>query len=328
LPGSALAGGAILCFHGVTTPELPSHGDVHVSVARFKSLIAAARSVGQLVPLQDLIARHRAGRKTAGLVAVTMDDAYASLLGETAEFVRREAIPLTVFVVVNAATYGSAYWWDRIDDVFPHVSRERWRAFEDAVGLPAEYRSGQPAEYGPLRPLRQWVLAAHAGRWVGELDQLLMELEHERGIRTPHRSMTFAELASFATLPSVAVGVHTISHPVLPLLGDDELHREIATGYEALRERFANAVPILAIPFGLFDDRTVRAAREAGMIASLTLAGAPLNQHGDRDELARFCITGNDTALKLRLRLSGVLARIRRLRAAYSRYPALPSPTT
>jgi peptidoglycan/xylan/chitin deacetylase (PgdA/CDA1 family) len=323
-------GAQILCFHGVTTPELASRSDVHLPMARFTSLIAAAQRVAQLVPLQDLVARHRAGRRTAGLVAVTMDDAYASLLGDTADFIRREAIPLTVFVVANAATYGSAYWWDRIDDLFPHVSTERWRAFEDAVGVPPEYRNGQPREYGPLRPLRQWVLAAQKGRCLGELDQLLMELEHERGTRTAHRSMTFTELASFAALPSVTLGVHTVSHPVLPLLSDDELHREIAASHEALRERFANVAPVLAIPFGLFDSRTVRIAREAGMTTSLTLAGTTLKrqQNGGGDDLPRFCITRSETPIKLQLRLSGLLARIRGPRASPPRYPALPSATT
>jgi peptidoglycan/xylan/chitin deacetylase (PgdA/CDA1 family) len=304
---------------------------VHLPVAAFKALIGAARRVGELVPLHDLVARYRAGRSTAGLVAVTTDDAYASLLGEIRDFVRREAIPLTVFVVANAARRGDAYWWDRLDDLFPHVSAERWRAFEDAAGLPREYRSGQPAEYGPLRPLRQWVLAAHKGRWPRELDRLLTELERERGIRTVQRSMTFTELASFASLPSVTLGIHTVSHPVLPLLGDDELEREIAGGHEALRERFANVVPILAIPFGLFDQRTVRFAREVGL-TSLTLAGTALEpQRGERglaDDLPRYCITRRETPIKLQLRLSGLLARMRRPGGSRSPYPALPSPTT
>jgi peptidoglycan/xylan/chitin deacetylase (PgdA/CDA1 family) len=326
---SASSGGAILCLHGVTTPELPSHSDVHVPVARFKALIAAARGVGQLVPLQDLVRRHVAGRSTAGLVAITLDDAYASLLGEAADFVRREAIPLTVFVVAEAAAQGAAFWWDRIDDLFAQVSRARWRAFEDAAGLPAEYRNGQPPQYGPLRPLRQWVLATHAGRWPAALDRLLGDLEKEAGTRTRHRSMTFEELRCFAALPSVDIGPHSVSHPVFPLLPDAELRREITESYNALRERFLNVVPIVAVPFGLFDNRTVMVAREAGMTASLTLAGATLNQHQDRDDLPRFCVTRSETVFKLRLRLAGVFERIHPWRArALPRYPVLPSPTT
>jgi len=325
---SVASGGAILCLHGITTPELPSYSDVHVPVEKFRALIAAARGVGRLVPLEELARRHGAGRNTAGLVAITFDDAYASL-GEISEFVRREAVPLTVFVVAEAAALGASYWWDRIDDVFAQVPKARWRAFEDAVGLPVEYRNGQPPEYGPLRPLRQWVLAAHAGRWPAELHELLSDLEEETGTRTVHRSMTFEEVARFAALPSVDVGPHTVSHPVLPLLPDAELHREIMESFNALRERFGNVVPILAVPFGLFDNRTVSAAREAGMMASLTLAGTTLQQQRDRDDLPRFCVSRSDTVFKLRLRLAGMFERIHRWRVRSTpRYPALPSPTT
>lgn len=324
-----MLGGAILCFHGVTTPRLPSRSDVHVPLERFQSLVAAARAVGRLVPLRDIVQRHRSGRSTAGLVAITIDDAYASFLGEAADYVRREAIPLTVFVVAQAAARGASYWWDRIDDLFPRVAARRWRVFEDAAGLPAEYRDRQPPDYGPLRPLRQWMLGAHTGRCPVALDVLLRELEQESGAQTLQRSMTFQELAGFAALPSVDVGVHTVTHPVLPLLSDRELHDEIGAGYAALRERFTNVVPILAIPFGLFDHRTVCAAREAGMIASMTLAGTMLKPSVNEDDLPRFCMSRHETALKLRFRLSGLFERLRRWRqGTVPRYPELPSPAT
>jgi peptidoglycan/xylan/chitin deacetylase (PgdA/CDA1 family) len=330
--------GAILCFHGVTSPTpalapasraAPSQSEVHVPAAAFRALIAAARQMGQLVPLRDLVHRHVTGRSTAGLIAVTADDAYASLLGDIADYVAREAIPFTVFAVMDGAAVGAPFWWDRVDDLFPLVSRERWRAFEDGCGLADDFRRGQPARFGPLRPLRQWVLAAHRGRWPAALEQQLQALEADAGVRTTQRSMTFDELTRFAAIPSVDVGVHTISHPVLPLLPDRDLNREIALGYQLLHERFANAVPILAVPFGLFDERTVSAARESGMTASLTLGGTTLNQGLSRDSLPRFCIARNDTPIKLRLRLTGLLdgGRWWRGRSA-PRYPALPSATT
>jgi peptidoglycan/xylan/chitin deacetylase (PgdA/CDA1 family) len=321
--------GAILAFHSVTTPTLPGESAVHLPVGEVRSLIEAARQLGELVPLRDLIDRHRDGRSTAGLIALTMDDAYAAWLLEAADFVRREAIPLTVFVVTQAATRTAPYWWDRVDDLFPQVDGRRWRAFEDACGLTDDYRTGQPVEYGPLRPFRQWMLAAHAGRWPDALEPLLHDLEQETGTRTAQRSMTFEELERFAAIPSVDLGVHTATHPVLPLLADAELVQEITTAHRALRDRFRNVVPVLAVPFGLFDRRTVARAREAGMAASLTLAGTTLRRWRDQDDLPRFCMSREETPLKLRLRLVGVLDWVRALRVRTApRYPALPSATT
>jgi peptidoglycan/xylan/chitin deacetylase (PgdA/CDA1 family) len=323
------SGGAILCFHSITTPDAPAEGTAHVSLAAFQSTIGLARRLGELVPLRELVQRHEQGRSTAGLVAVTFDDAYAALLSEVKEFVSREGIPISVFVVTQAAEAGATYWWDRVDDLFPRIAGERWRAFEAACGLPEEYRRRQPAALGPLRPLRQWVLATYAGRWPSHLEPALLALERESGLRTRHRSMTFAEIAELAAIPSVEVGVHTASHPVLPLLSDPDLTREIAAGYAELRSRLATVLPILAVPFGLYDERTLRTARAAGLTACLSVTGGNLAGDAHRYVLPRYCVTRHDTPARLALCLVGVPDRVRRWRGLpLAPYPELPSATS
>jgi len=324
------SGGAILCFHSVTTRDLPAAGAAHVTFEAFKSFIRVARGLGELVPLSELVRRHADNRSTSGLIAVTLDDAYAAVRTTAVrEFVSRNAVPLTLFVVATAAETGATYWWDRVDDLFPAVAPDRWRAFEAACGLPEEYRRGQPREHGPLRPLRQWLLAAHTGRWPEHLDAALDALEREVGCRTVHRSMTFDELEDLTSIPGVELGVHTVSHPVLPLLSDLQLREEIAGCHDRLRERFANVVPVLAVPFGLYDERTLRASRAAGMMAALTLAGTTLNGRSPDHALPRFCLTGSDTGPRLGLRLLGLPEFVRRCaQRPPALYPALPSATT
>ena len=320
--------GAILCFHSVTTPALASDGAAHVAVDRFKSFIRIARLVGEVIPLRELVRRHSEGRSTAGLIAVTFDDAYAALLTELKDFIAAQALPVTVFAVTDAAATGAKFWWDRIEDLYPHVSPERWRAFETACGLSDAYRRGQPPEYGPLRPLRQWLLAATAGRWSDDLEPALHTLEQETARQTVHRSMTFHELAMLASLPDVEIGVHTVSHPVLPLLSDEELRREIKGAHDVLRDRFASVLPMLAIPFGLFDQRTIRVASAAGMAASFTLAGR-VNDVNDASALPRVCVIKDDTPTRLGLRLLGVPDLIHSWSGrALAAYPDLPSATT
>ena len=102
-------GGAILCFHSVTTPALPGEGTSHVSVKAFTSFIRVARRLGELVPLSELVRRHTEGRSTSGLIAVTFDDAYAAVLTELKDVIARQAIPVAVFVVTNAAARGAKY---------------------------------------------------------------------------------------------------------------------------------------------------------------------------------------------------------------------------
>lgn len=321
--------GAILCLHSVSTPELPASGSAHLRLNVFTSILRMARLVAEVVPLSELVSRHLGGRSTAGLMAITLDDGYAALGAWLRSLIVREGVPVSVFVATGAAATGARFWWDRIDDLYPHVPAKRWREFEMACGLPDDYRFGQPREHGPLRPLRQWVLATFAGRWPERLEPALRELEEEVGIRTAQRSMTFAELDELAATGLVDIGVHTVSHPVLPLLSEREAIEEISSCYDALRRRFEDPLPILAIPFGLYDERTLRVARVAGMRASLTLDARTLRDRNRLDALPRFCLTTNDTPTRLALRLLDVGHPLRRQSEPHAVvYPELPSATT
>lgn len=321
--------GAILSFHSLTTPSLPAAGPAHVSLDGFKHLIRCLQAFGQLVPLSEFVRRRAQDRDTSGLIAITLDDAYAALAGEFQHFIAREEIPITVFVITDAAEHGDRFWWDRIDDVHPRVAPDRWRAFETMCGLPDTYRCGQPPMYGPLRPLRQWLLASHAGRWPSHLEPALRALEDEVGYQTVHRSMNVDELEALAALPSVEFGVHTLSHPVLPLLSDVHLEHEIAASHASLRARFPRVLPILAVPFGLYDQRTLDAAQRAGMTRSLTLSGDVHGVEPARHALSRFCVTVADTWPALALRLSGLRRFVRSCSGVRPPvYPELPSPTS
>jgi peptidoglycan/xylan/chitin deacetylase (PgdA/CDA1 family) len=311
--------GAILCYHSLTSPELPSASTAHVPQAELMAAIDVVRALGEIVPLQVLVARHRAARSTRGLFSLTFDDAYDAVrrLGDP---LRRAGVPITIFVTTAAADSGRAFWWDRIDDLFACVAPARWRAFEDRIGLDPAYRSGQPAELGPLRPLRQWILAAHHGRWPAQLEEPLAELEDEHRSRTAHRPMTWDEIAAFTTDGLVDVGVHTRTHPVLPLLDDAVAEVEIRDAYRAIRERVSRSVPILAIPFGLYTEHTARLARAAGMDTSLTLGNHPLRGTAPDAPLPRLSMGRGLRRWKLMLRLT-----VPRRPAPY---PALPSPTS
>jgi peptidoglycan/xylan/chitin deacetylase (PgdA/CDA1 family) len=321
--------GAVLCFHGLVTEASPSRSSMHVPLPLFEATLSLTGTVGTIVPLRDLVTRHLAGRPTEGMIAVTADDAYASLLAAE-PFLTRTALPLTVFVVSGALATGATYWWDRIDDVCALAPSARWREFERDCGLPEVYRGGPLVHEGPARPMRQWLLAAHGGRWPDALEAPMARLEGDVGAHTRQRSMTDAELAGFVRRTGVDVAVHTRSHAALPMLSDDGVRAEVRAGHDALLARFPGALPYLAIPFGLFDARTLRLAAEAGMAASLTLAGETLRARFNAAVgLTRVCVVRQQRSGAVALKLSGAGTFLNRLRGhRTTTYPPLPSATT
>jgi peptidoglycan/xylan/chitin deacetylase (PgdA/CDA1 family) len=138
--------------------------------------------------------------------------------------------------------------------------------------------------------------------------------------------MTWAELSDFAETSLVEIGVHTRSHPALPLLTIAEQRQEIAGCYEALRDRFPATSAILAAPYGFFDGDTIAATRASGLQACLGLGDRTLRYGGSTGALPRFCMMHPQSRVRLGPRFSGVFDRIRAWRGkGNAEVPALPS---
>lgn len=318
--------GVVLCYHSLTTSELPSAASVNVPLQAFQAQVQRIRETSEIVPLSTLLDRLRRGRSLAGLAAITFDDAYSSL-GLLRPLLEQGQLPVSVFVVTAAAGGGLRYWWDRLADASAVATDEVWGRFCHAATLPeaflAQYGASSPREW----PWRDWVVGRCAGRWPGEWEPALASLEEDSGGRTHHRSMNWEEIASFSRLPGVEIGVHTVSHPTLPLLPDAELTAEITDSHADLCERIDRVLPVLAIPFGLGDPRTVRLAREAGMAHTMSVSRRTVSPSDRRHPVPRFCVSAGERPWKLGLRVAGVTENLLGWRGESADYPVLPGST-
>lgn len=68
----------------------------------------------------------------------------------------------------------------------------------------------------------------------------------------------------------IAIGAHTRRHPELPAQSDEAVREEVGGSREDLQPRFGE-VATFAYPFGLFDERAVAAAKEAGFEGACTV---------------------------------------------------------
>jgi peptidoglycan/xylan/chitin deacetylase (PgdA/CDA1 family) len=67
------------------------------------------------------------------------------------------------------------------------------------------------------------------------------------------------------------IGSHTVSHPHLPALSDDELRRELGESRDEIADRIGRPCRFLAYPFGQYDGRVRKAAQTAGYTAAFAL---------------------------------------------------------
>ncbi len=253
----AFGWGGIVAYHGVG--DAPHAAVMHVSPPRLRAQLTYLHERYTVVPLRELVSRWHARVSTRGCVAITFDDAYVGVSVYALPILRDLEIPATVFVTSKHAAQGGSYWWDDIERG-RLAPPEEWSDAKKAVGMS---RVG-PMDANGIDQVRRRVMCGFAGRWPGPI-------VHRDD--TVWRSMNLDELAALATDPLVDFGVHTVSHPALPLLSYAEQVGEMRDSLSFLRERLSRVLPVVAYPYGLYDRTTVRAAAEAGMVAGLTMEG-------------------------------------------------------
>lgn len=303
-------GGAILCLHGIRSGSQPDGGGIHVDAARLAGVLDVSRRVGRLVPLEALIERSSAGRSTSGLIAITFDDACLSVRDLAVPMLRAVGAPASIFAVRNAAESGGAYWWDRLSLLEGAMTAGEWDRFALAIGLADATGVGRGGR------ARDLIVARHRGALPPAAADLFTEAEARLGTAPYDRSMTTDELAQLARDPLFTLGVHTVTHRALPLLSDEEVRREVADCHAWLREVTPSPLPLLAIPYGLRDDRTRRLALEAGMHDVLRIAPRTVHAGTVASGYPRFMVSERRSGWKLGAGLAGLqeIARILGLR--------------
>lgn len=89
------------------------------------------------------------------------------------------------------------------------------------------------------------------------------------------------------------IGSHGVYHQYNTRLSDAELERELVESRSAITERLGTAGDVMAHPFGLYDDRVVAAARQAGYVAARGLDHAATHRSEDVMTLGSYIVTSN-----------------------------------
>ncbi len=111
-------------------------------------------------------------------------------------------------------------------------------------------------------------------------------------------TMTWEELRAHAG-HGVEIGAHTVSHPHLRRLGDDELVRELGDSKQEIEDELGRPCPDFAYPYGEHDDRVRAATRAAGYERAYGL----LEQGRDPFALRRSDLYRRHTPVRALLRL-------------------------
>jgi peptidoglycan/xylan/chitin deacetylase (PgdA/CDA1 family) len=287
----------IVSYHGVMADDTLVSPEMHVSASVFARQVEFLRSHYNVLPLSEFVRRVRAGASLKQCVSITFDDAYSGLVDYVAPLFAAYELPFTVFVTVQAAATGQPYWWDIFEAARTQAPVVSWNRLLDCCGLPP-----LPPSAESVGTIREHFLASRMGRF--EAADYFGATVYRELVPSSLQPLTFTRLRDLSDWSPIEFGVHTATHAALPFLSAQERETEITTSFRRLRDELTNVMPVLAYPYGLYDDATASSAKASGMLAAVTLQGRATTPADDVLKLPRLGVSEDRTGRSIAIRLN------------------------
>ena len=238
-----------------------------VSESLFAAQLAALRSVGTIVPLNELLrsSQYNSPRLTAPRFSITLDDDEPSHLTCALPILRTLDVPATFFLSGRALHDLAPPWWIALE---AEVARSGVARSAECLGVTAT----------TLPELAATVESA----------KLVARVLERFAPALPEQQLQRNELRALAVAPSVSVGFHTLSHPVLTDLDEIAVRDALRDGRDTLEALADAPVKYLAYPHGKTSRRVAELARGEGYELACRSAGRPVDAHTDAMWMSRW----------------------------------------
>lgn len=300
---------SILIFHRVLArpdPLLPDEFDA----ARFDRVCGWLRRWFDVLPLSDAARLLREGRLPGRALSITFDDGYADNHDVALPILRRHGLPATFFVATGFLD-GGRMWNDSIIEAIRRTSHDAVDLYGIA-GLSGRLPLG---ELGDRRAAIGRIVDALKYQPLQDRLEAVDALTRRLGAALPDDLMMTGPQLRRLHADGMAIGGHTVRHPILARVGLDEARAEIAEGRRALEAIVDAPVELFAYPNGRpgrdFASQHVQLVREAGFTAAVTTGWGAADARTDPYQLPRFTPWDRDR-LRFGLRLWRNLAVARR----------------
>ena len=280
----------ILVYHNFSAG---GGGESPVSVASLRYQLEHLRRHFRVVKLSELCRQLATGRPARRLLALTVDDGRRNCYEFLFPLLKELQLPATFFVVSSFISKHDWLWTDKV-----------------------LWLSGQPNPPAELNP-------DNLPGFFAMLNQMQPDARNAR-IRSLARATasaipkqappqyapcTWDELREMCDSNLVEIGAHTVTHPILSTLRDDQSAHEIAASRSQLERHLGRPIEVFAIPNGTHKDyrpSQLQQIREAGYVGAAAALGGLVGPGTDPYQLPRIGIASWIDNVRFTARVDGV----------------------
>lgn len=274
----------ILMYHRVLAqPDIYHTGDV--DAAAFDWQMAILQRYFNVLPLTEAAERLRTRSLPPRAVAITFDDGYADNVEIALPILQRHKLHATFFIATGYLN-GGRMWNDTIIEAIARAPQAHLDLTH--LGLGTYFL---PEDGARVRVIRE-LLGRLKYLEPQERLRISQAIADTAGQKLPHDlMMTTAQLRTLSAA-GMGIGAHTISHPILSRVSDDESRREIDGSIKELRELLGQEIRTFAYPNGRpgtdYARRDVEIVSSTGIRVAVSTAWGYANSDTDSHQLARI----------------------------------------
>jgi len=289
---------SILIYHRILPGPDPMLRD-EIDVSTFRTHMNALAEGFSVLPLREAVERLGNGTLPPRAACVTFDDGYANNVTIALPILRELSLPACFFIATEFLD-GGCMWNDIVIEALRHTNAVALDLSDIELGLHplAALEDRLSAMVKLLTQLKKMNPEARAAA----VDRIRVETRVQR---STGMMMTPAQV-KLLNDAGMEIGGHTISHPILSTLTEQQARIEIAGGKEKLEAISGQSVNLFAYPNGVpgkdFTDNHVALLKELGFIAAVTTAKGAARHATDPFLLPRFT-PWDRTPMRFTLRL-------------------------
>lgn len=199
-------------------------------------------------------------------VCITFDDGYMNNFTKALPILQDLKIPATIFVVTGIINTTEEFWWDELEKILLDTQQDYEEIFtlEDELfscEWPTETYSEREALYDTLVWLIRDVITVEKRKnWMEQLRKWhkveKREMNQNYGLQT--------DKAKWES-PLLTIGAHTVNHPCLANLSEQEQYDEISQSIQKLELLLHRKITVFSYPFGTkkdYDARTINICKK------------------------------------------------------------------
>jgi peptidoglycan/xylan/chitin deacetylase (PgdA/CDA1 family) len=283
-PAAKKARLSVLIFHRVLPEADPLFPD-EIHARRFDEICGWLKSWCNVLPLDEAASRLGRGDLPARAACITFDDGYADNLHVALPILQRHRLTSTFFIATGFLDGGRM--WN--DTIIESVRNAAGSALDlSPLGLGTHALGGIPERRAAIGA----IIGQVKYQTVADRIRITEDIAARCGVKPPDDLMMTSDEVRAMRRAGMQIGAHTVSHPILARLTDEDARSEVERSRSTLQQLLGEPVRLFAYPNGKpgedYSERTVALVRDMGFDAAVSTRWGASGYSDDMFQIRRF----------------------------------------